>query len=186
MKKILTLLTGIVFVITILVAVGCNHGNTQVTPQEKETPEEETFTESDFAAEILAADSTKVWVSLHDTTIGCKKHLVMQNVTNTGRSKKVIDNLITYVDTGYTVYWMKTDLSEIKKVHQIRIVDSSPWNTLDTCLEAEQILEDKGSYIKFVIPSDADTGTVKYEIIFEDKAKKFWYIDPHLKIPPPQ
>ena len=174
MKKILTHLTGIVFLITILVAGGCKTNKQNAEAIEGNEPViEETLTESDFSAEILAADSNEVWVSLQETSIGCRKHLVMQNITHSERSKKVIDTLTTVVYPGYTVRWVKADSAKLKKVHHVRILDSSPWNTSDSCLAGEEVVTFEGNYIKFVIPSDADTGTVKYEIIFEDKDKIF-------------
>jgi plastocyanin len=180
MKMFLTLLTGIVFVITILVAAGCNQVNKEVTTEDQEA----TLTESDFESEILAADETKVWITLQDTSIGCKKHLIMQNVTHDKRSKKVIDTLETLVYPGDTVRWVKAKRAELNRVHQVRILDSSPWDTSDSCLAGEEIETLRGPYIEFVIPSDADSGIVKYEIIFQDKDKNYWYIDPQLKIPP--
>jgi hypothetical protein len=63
-------------------------------------------------------------------------------------------------------------------------MDASPWDLNDSCLEGYEVEADAGKYIEFKIPSNADTGIVKYEIIFEDEDKKFWYIDPHLMIPP--
>lgn len=179
MKKTLTFLTGIVFLIAILVAVGCKEVKMQVTTEDNE----ETLTESELPPAILADDST-VSVIVYDTLIGCRKHLVMQNVTPSERSKKAVDTLTTVVYPGYTVIWVKHDSAKLKKVHQVRILDSSPWSTSDSCLAGTVIEADAGNYIKFDIPLDADTGTVKYEVIFEDKDKEFWYIDPHLRIPP--
>jgi hypothetical protein len=181
MKKTLTFLTGIVFLIAILVAVGCKAVKMQVTTEDNE----ETITESELPPAILADDST-VTVVVYDTMIGCRKHLVMQNVMPDERSKKVVDTLTTVVRRGFTVVWVKVNGSELRKVHQVRIMDSSPWNTSDSCLAGEEeIVAASRSYIKFVIPLDANPGTVKYEVIFEDKDKNYWYIDPHLKIPPP-
>jgi hypothetical protein len=179
MKKTLTFLTGIVFLIAILVAVGCKEVKMQVTTEDND----ETLTESELPPAILADDST-VTVVVYDKMIGCFKHLIMENVTDTGRSKKVIDTLTTIVRPGYTVIWVKHDSAKLKKVHHVRILDSSPWSTSDTCLAGTVIEADAGNYIKFDIPLDADTGKVKYEVIFEDKDKNFWYIDPHLRIPP--
>jgi hypothetical protein len=96
----------------------------------------------------------------------------------------VIDTLETEVYPGYTVNWVKSRSDGLKKVHHVRIMDSSPWNTSDSCLAGREEIVGSRSYIKFVVPLDADTGKVKYEIIFEDADKAYWYIDPHLKIPP--
>lgn len=182
MKKILTLLTGIVFLITILVAGGCTstaEKNTEATP-------EDTRSDLDFALDILNGDSTKVFVYLKDTLKDGRKHLEMHNVKHTGeQGKKVIDTLTTVVYPKYTVFWRKTSDSEIQRILLVRIVDSEPWDLKDTCfvgVESEEA-EERG-ITKFVIPSTADTGTVKYEIIFKDRDKKIWCIDPHLKIPP--
>jgi hypothetical protein len=180
MKKILTHLTGIVLIITILFTVGCKHG------QEQETvaSEEETLTDMQIAMTILGEDSDKVFVFVEDTVIDGKMHLNMFNVKHTGeQGKKVLDSLTTEVQPENTVYWRKTSDAELKKIHLVRIVDSGPWNLIDTCLIGveSEVEEDKKS-VKFVIPSTADSGTVKYELIIEDKDKKLWCIDPYLMI----
>jgi hypothetical protein len=171
-----------VFIITILVAGGCTSNEVKDT---EPTPED-TRSDLDFALGILNGDSTKVFVYLKDTLIDGRKHLEMHNVKHTGeQGKKVIDTLTTVVYPKYTVHWKKTTDSEIQRIHLVRIVDSKPWDLKDTCLvgvESEEA-EERGT-TKFVIPSNADTGTVKYEIIFQDKDKNIWCIDPHLKIPP--
>jgi hypothetical protein len=188
MKKILTLHTGLAILITILIAFGCNRGKLQVRGADDEI----ILSDSAFASLIIADDPTKHYISVEDTFYAGRFHLIMQNYDSKGvQGKKVIDNLETVVDPGHTVYWNKTSRSDIKKVNFIRIVDPKPWSLIDSCLiglESEETL-DRGS-VKFIIPSDADSGTVKYEIVFTIKddsdahKKKTWCIDPHLRIPP--
>lgn len=179
MKKKLTLLTGIAVLIAILSIGSCN----RVSPKSITEDNDKTLTKSELPPEISEAEST-IRIIVYDIEIGCRKHLEMQDDTDTGRGKKVIDSLTTVVHRGETVVWAKDDSAKLRKIHQVRIIDSSPWKTKDSCLEAEEIKQVTGTYLKFVIPSDADTGTVKYEIIFEDRNKNYWYIDPHLRIPP--
>lgn len=184
MKKKLTLLTGIAFLIAILIACGC----TATGEKETEPAQEDTRTDLDFAQDIIGDDTTKVFVFVEETFIDCRMHLIMQNVKHTGaHGKKVVDTLTTVVYPGYTVFWKKTKESRIHKIHQVRVMDTMPWN-LDTCLVGSEIDRDSQSLVQLVIPSTEDTGSVKYEIIFEykDEAnhKSFWCIDPHLRIPP--
>ena len=188
MKKHLTILTGIVFAILTLVASGCNQGVTK----EESAVEEEILTDSAFASAIIAEDPTKLFVSVEDTFYDGRFHLIMQNYDRNGvQGKKVVDNLETTVYPGNVVYWNKSSRSELHKINFVRIVDSKPWGIFDECLVGVESddAEDRGS-VKFIIPPGADTGIVKYEIVFTVKdelgkhKKKTWCIDPHLRIPP--
>ena len=93
MKKILTLQTGIVFLITILIAGGCSNGN-------------------------KLDNTTKVEIYVKAKEQDGRMHLEMYNAKHP--DKKVVDSLYTDVLPGYTVIWKKVDQSGIKKVNHIR------------------------------------------------------------------
>jgi len=179
MKKILTHLTGIAFVIAILVAGSCQRDFKQKTGGGA-LPETDTTTSEHFP-EILVNEMNK-GISLKDTLIGCKIHLLMQNVDQNGpKGKKVVDSLITVVYRGDIIHWTKEKDCNIQKIHHIRIIPALNWDPSDTCIVAGEDMLYRGAF-KLEIPETADTGTFKYEIIFEDKNKEFWCIDPYLRI----
>jgi hypothetical protein len=180
MKKTLTLLTASVFVLVILLAGACSNSTKQEAEGEpKAIPETDTITSEDFPK--ILVDDRKKGISLEDTVIGCKRHLLMQNVSHTGsRGEEVVDSLYTDVYYGDIIYWARDRESPIK-VHHVRIIKAMTWNTIDTCIVASEDTEFRGAF-KLEIPSTADTGLVKYEIIFEDADKAFWCIDPYLRI----
>jgi hypothetical protein len=176
MKRNLIVLTGIVFVI-VLAAGGCKQG-----AESQGTTDDKGATKVVRSFMYDPADSTTVEIYLKDTLIGCMKHLEMYDEKFPGvAGDRVIDSLETVVRRGYTVVWKKTHKAEIKKIHHIRIMDSTPWNLSDTCIVISE--DSTKALFHLKIPSDADTGTVKYEIIFEDKDDNIWSIDPYLKIP---
>jgi hypothetical protein len=179
MKKILTLLTASVFVLVILLAGACSNSTKQEAKGEpKAIPETDTITSEDFP-EILVNESTK-GISLKATVIGCRRHLLMQNVSHTGsRGEEVVDSLYTDVYYGDTIYWARDRESPIK-VHHVRIIDPLTVNKKDTCLVAQNDKEFNGAF-KLEIPFAADTGLFKYEIIFKAN-NQFWCIDPYLRI----
>lgn len=165
MKKILTLLTGIVFIITILVAGGC--GNADRQNKAASTGDDPGVTET---------DTTRVEIYLKAILLDGSMHLEMYD------SKKpkceVVDNLVTVVYPGYTVSWKKATDSEIDEVLYIRPVKENGG------IFPEDAMEDKGLF-KLIIPPNAPYDSIeKYEIVF--KAKKdttTWIIDPYLRIP---
>jgi len=163
MKKILTLLAGIVFLIAILVADGCN-----ISKKENgSTPGK------DAPAEAIA-DSKKARIYLKDTLIDGSIQLLMHNEKHPDR--KVINDLVTNVYPGDTVIWKKAHKSNIDKIKLIRIVE-----------ECEPSLRDgvrkvNGNY-ELVIPSDAKPDIAKYEILFTVKQDATTHtIDPYLRI----
>ena len=179
MKKNLTLLTGIAVIAAILIAGSCQN-DTKPKGEGTAIPETDTITSEDFPV-ILENDST-IGISLGDTVISCKRRLFMQNVSQRGpEGKKVIDSLYTDVYHGYTVKWAKEKKTNIHKIHQVRIINALTWNLIDTCIVAGEDEDYRGAF-KLEIPSTADTGVYKYEIIFEDTDHVFWCIDPYLRI----
>ena len=113
MKKNLVLLTGIVFVITILLAGGCGSGNKQelVADVENESTTEE-------SKEDILTDSTKVKIYLKDSLIDGRMHLEMYDSRDTTKIK--VDSLYTLVYPGSTVTWKKATNSNVKDVIDIR------------------------------------------------------------------
>jgi hypothetical protein len=179
MKKILAILTGIAVIIVILIAGACSNSAKQEAEGEpKAILETDTITSEDFP-DILVNDS-ELGISLEETLIGCKRHLIMQNVSHTGsRGKEIVDSLFTDVYYGDIVHWAKNRGSLIH-LHHIRLIDPLSVNKKDTCLVAQNDDEFRGVF-KLEIPYNADTGVFKYEIIFKVK-NEYWCIDPYLRI----
>ncbi len=158
MKKLLTILAGIVLLITILVAGSCGNSKKRNTPN--------------------VEDSTKVDIYLKAILIDGSMHLEMYD------SRKhpcpVIDGLLTVVYGGYTVTWKKAAESNIKTVEDIRGIDDfgNIFGNLNKETEPESLWTLK-------IPDPAEPDTVKYEIDFTVKGDKdtIYTIDPYLKIP---
>ena len=175
MKKNLTFLTGIVFLITILVAGSCGNSEKQNSPPE----EEEIPNDSPKVADA----PTSVSIYLKDTLIDGRMHLEMYHARDS--LKKVIDTLTTVVYRGYTVTFMNADESNIKKVNHIRLVE------VDSIFSGEVIEVEGRSLFKLEILPNAPYDTiVKYEIVFtvkdttkETTKETTWCIDPYLKIP---
>ncbi len=92
MRKKSLFLTGIVFLIPMLMAGGCNR------PQDPE-------------------DSTKVKIYLKAVEIDDVIHLEMHDSNKP--ANKVIDDLGTLVPAGSTVIWKRTVFSGIKKIERI-------------------------------------------------------------------
>ena len=183
MKKNLTFLTGIVFLITILVAGSCGNSEKQNSPPE----EEEIPNDSPKVADA----PTSVSIYLKDTLIDGRMHLEMTDdrhlemYDDKDPKKKVIDTLTTVVYRGYTVTFMNADESNIKKVNHIRLVE------VDSIFSGEVIEVEGRSLFKLEILPNAPYDTiVKYEIVFtvkdttkETTKETTWCIDPYLKIP---
>ncbi|MCK5101538.1 MAG: hypothetical protein KAR17_01945 [Cyclobacteriaceae bacterium] len=172
MKKNLVLLTGIVFVITILLAGGCGSGNKQelVADVENESTTEE-------SKEDILTDSTKVKIYLKDSLIDGRMHLEMYEERDSCR--RVINDLVTYVYPGYTVKWRKASKSNINKVEFINIKEVYGTEFSDSVRLV-------GDSHQLEIPCDAKTGIIIYEIHFTVKDHKdtIYIIDPYLRIPP--
>ena len=179
MKRNLIVLTGIVFVISILIAVGCQ--------QPKQTDSTEGETELTFGyinPSLLASDST-VEISLKDTLIDGRYHIFMYDSNDS--TIQVVDNLYTDVEPGWTVYWINAPGSNIKEILNIRPVLE---NGVLFTEEAEEIeLFDKKLY-KYKVPDEITPPvTEKYEIVFtvkiqegEEEKESTWCIDPYLRI----
>jgi hypothetical protein len=168
MKKNLILLTGIVFLITILAAGGCGNNKKNDSPKE-EIPNN---------SPKVKDDSTKVDIYLKAVLIDGSMHLEMYD------SRKhpcpAIDGLITVVYPGYTVTWKKAAESNINQVEDIRL------KTDDGKLFGNEVQEIKAKSLwTLEIPATAKPDTIKYEIDFNVTGDKdtTYTIDPYIKIP---
>ena len=167
MKKNLTHLTGIVFLITILVAGGCS--NPADDNGKEETPQE-----------VAGLDEIpkKVTIYLKAIKIKGEKHLEMYDSNNP--DIVVVDSLVTLVNPGDTVVWEIISYWRMKKITKIgrptkgEIIDK----------DAEPIPDSKN--FSLIIPEDAPVPSEKekYDIEFKGWFGKIWPIDPYLKIPP--
>jgi len=165
MKKILTHLTGIVFLITILIAVGCENGKKQNDSANEKTPL------------VKAVDnSTTVRVYLKDIEIDGIMHLEMYDSKKPGC--EVVDNLVTVVNPGDTVIFYNAHKSDIKNVTEIRLLKPG------FAISSESFKPDSGLYVLIIDPQAPDSTIVKYEIDFTvKKDTDTTTIDPYLKIP---
>ena len=164
MKKILTHLTGIGFLLAILIAGSCNRAT---TPKDG--------TDGNAGMAVVKPDSTIITIFLKDREILGTMHLEMSD------SKKpqcpVIDNLETLVYPGDSVIWKKAKNSKIDEILHIRPVEKGG------IIFPEEPTLDK-SLFKIKIPENAIPGIEKYEIVFTVKNDTTIYtVDPYLKIP---
>jgi hypothetical protein len=171
MKKILTHLTGIVFLITILAAGGCNNSSEKKnnSAQEEEGPA------------INVESTTHLDVFLKDTVILGTMHLLISDSKKTGCD--VIDTHTAVVYPGYTVRWRNAKESSIDEILDILPVPVGDSTIFGAPVEVERDAESRKLY-KLEIPPDSTLlGTiVKYEIVFI-VGKDTTTIDPYLRIP---
>jgi len=161
MKKNLLLLTGIVFLITVLAAGGCNKGKMPIGSTPKD----------------FIKDSTKVKIYLKAIKIEGEIHLKMYDSNK--RRHKVVDTLETFVPPGSTVIWKRTWFSGIKKIEKIGST-SGDGNIFKE--DAQPIPNSKR--FKLEIPKNVSPGEVEeYDIEFLDKDSNPQSIDPYLRIP---
>lgn len=182
MKKILTHLTGIVFLITILAAGGCNSNNKQNDQTAKIADSEQVV-----APAKVQADSTKVEIFLKEIKINGIVHLEMYDSKK--EECKVIDSHLIVVRPGYTVKWKNTPGSEIDDIIQIRTVggDGTFFGALPEIdsTEVDSTKLFRMGTLKLEIPESATPDTlIKYKIVFTlKKDSNIYTIDPYLEIP---
>ncbi len=175
MKKNLILLTGIVFLITILAAGGCSTGKKQngSTPVVNLADS----TEAEKGLKAVEDDPTTVIIYLKDREINGIMHLEMSDSRKPDCS--VIDNLETVVTPGDTIIFKKAQHSKVKEVTNIRV----EYKVEKISLEDFRV--DSGLYVLVLDPHGPWNIIVKYDIEFFIKKDTTYTIDPYLKIPPP-
>jgi len=164
MKKFLKHLTGIVFVITILIAGSCRTGDKQ----------NGSTTENNGPAMGVMVP-TQVDVYLNAILLDGQVHLLMYD------SKKpdceVMDNLFTVVNPGNTVKWQKVKDSKIDEIIDVQLVKAD--SRFEISSDGIGVMRS----FKIDIPDDADTGTIKYEVEFTTTlVTDTSTIDPYLRI----
>ena len=161
MKKNLTFLTGIVFLITILVAGGC-----------------ESETEDDPKVPLRGEVTIYLMKAFEDDS---GKHLKMYD--SNYPDSIVVDTLETLVEPGTKVFWVVLNDSGIKKLKKIspkdgpgKIITGDATGFLYTLFTKKK---------KLNIPDNAPKPCERegYDIMFKYKDGKTWKIDPYLKIP---
>lgn len=165
MKKVLINLTGIVFLITILLAAACGNSKKQNEPEELATLDE----------------STTVNVFLKEIEIGESMHLLMYDSRKS--ECPVIDGLISDVNRGDTVKFRKGKNSRIESVEDVRLIEVEG----DPKIYKERFEPGGVVYYQLILDTNAlqnDT-FVKYEIHFMVKGHKdtTYIIDPYLRLP---
>ena len=165
MKKILTHLTGIVFLFAILIAGGCSQdsgsrpiGNNKV----------EIYCKAFVENGVLKFEMSD---SKDDTKVVAK--------LTKDDNKKLVANHITNVEPGNKVIWIWTDDSVIKKF--VKIGPPIPGEIITG--NAKRILFSKKLKLKIPRNAPIPSEKEKYDIEFKDKDGKLHKIDPYLKIP---
>lgn len=171
MKNTLTLLAGIVFLIAILAASGCNRGS-------KSNRE----TESEGQMKAVTIDTTQVDVVMEEIMIGGEMHLKMFDSKHS--DVYVIDGLLTTVYRGYTVKWKKAKDSNISDVISITPKED-PFNIFPKEGAIGPDGNDRDYYKKIVIPDSAKPGIIKYIIKFTVGVDTIT-VDPYLEFPDEQ
>jgi len=170
MKKNLTLFTGIVVVITVLIAGACNR-----------SPEPSSSTgEGD--------DERTKAVYLKDTTVNGEMHLFMYDKKS---ECGVIDDHLIVVKRNHTVKWKNANDSRIEEILYIRPVGDTAFfgavPEVDTeDFDSTEVFSLNKGVFKLVIPDTATLDTlIKYEIKFtvDGENPGPHIIDPYLKVP---
>ena len=171
MKKNLILLTGIVFLITVLAAVGCS--NDDESDRSKQQAVIKTLIE-----EGTIDNPKRVRIYVKDTLMEGNMHLLMYDSNDP--DKKVIDTLYTLVLPGMKVIWKIDPLSRIERINKI---GPSTDNRNIFHEDASERLFHRG--LKLRLEDGIEGPEEKYDIEIIDTDGKTWpTIDPYLKIPP--
>jgi len=156
MKKIFTLSTGIVFLISILIAGGCN----------------------------LTKYPRPKRVIIYLKAIGGKgkKQLDMRD----SNGQQAIDSLTTDVQPGTIVIWKREWAGKIKKIDSIYPDIPPSGIRKGIIFTSNPGKRSIGQGYIFIVPGDAETGRLpeKYKIEFTHKDNTKTLIDPFLRIPP--
>ena len=156
MKKKLTLLTGIVFLIAILIASGCK-------PVELLQP---------------TKDKKIVLIYLKDTIKDGKHHLIMYDSND---SKKVVDNLVTEVKDSTQIFWTLANDSGIRSIKRIKQKEKG--KILTKTIKGAVFRPT--DVLTYRVPGKQTPNDIQgYKIKYQDEENNIWEIDPQLKIPP--
>ena len=160
MKKILTLLTGIVLLITVLAVGGCKSATTN----------------DDSNSSNDSKDLKKVIIYVKAVEKNDGMHLEMYDSNDT---TKVVDTLVTIVEPGTKVIWKLAENSGIKRIKKI-----GPKERGEIIIgDANRILFFNRFKLKIPDNEIKPSTEEKYDIVFVDKKdKKETPIDPYLKI----
>lgn len=170
MKKNLTILTGIVLLISLLIAFGCRS-------KEKEEEKEEAI-----EIEVISEANVTIFLNAAVEREHNRKHLEMYNSYNP--DSLVVDSLVTGVKSGEIIIWDRKPGNGIKRVIHVRPVLE---NGILMPEAAKEMSYEKKKVFMIKIPVvPNDTIIEKYEIVFEDDDNNTWCIDPYLRIPPPK
>ncbi len=156
MKKTLTFLTGILLLITILVA-GFKPAN-------------------DNDDSNVSQDSKKVEIHCKAYVKDGVMHFEMYDSNN---PTIVGDNITTDVEPGTKVTWIWLPDSEIQEFVKIGPKKTGPIMTGN----AEKVLGTKKLQLKIPKKAPIPSAKEKYDIVFKDKDGNIHPIDPYLRIP---
>jgi hypothetical protein len=168
MKKNLTLLTGIVFVFTILVAVGCNQNDIN----DLQLPD------NDGRPPITWEELDTVIIFLKAVDENGEKHLQMYDSNDI--SNIVVDSLTTFVRDSTLVIWTLTTDSEIRRLKKIK-----PKKDNGVIMPGPATGFFNFKKKKHRVPVGQTEGAQEgYLIRFKCTDGTHVEIDPHLRIPP--
>ena len=181
MKKNLTFLTGIVFVITILIAGACGSA-----PENDSQTFADPAVETDPIVQTVPEEVDTVIIYLVEAfEENGTKHLRMYD--SHYPENRVVDNLETFVWPGTVVIWVALNDSGIKKLKKISPKDSNSNRNImhkDAAGFFYTLFTGKKKHIvpdNAPRPSEIEGYLIKFK--HEDGGSP-WEIDPYLKIPP--
>jgi hypothetical protein len=157
MKNLFRLSTGIVFIVSILVTVGCYSQETSPT-------------------DIPGNSKVKIYIRLHVDQISGEKYLEMCDPQNFWVKDSLLE---TYVKPGDKVKWILVPESGIKEILEIKGLDGKIFKK-----NPSKIFLSKN--FKFIIPDDVEPGEkeeyyIRFKIYGDNSEYK---TDPMLRVPP--
>jgi hypothetical protein len=168
MKKTLTFLTGIAFLIAILISISCNQTGINGIQSMK----------NDGRPPITWEELDTVTIFLKAIDVGEEKHLQMYDSNDP--SNIVVDTLTSYVRDSTLVLWKLAKDSGIKRLKKIK-----PKKDDGVIMPGPATGFLNGKKKKHKVPDGQTPGNAEaYLIRFICEDGKLVEIDPHLKIPP--
>ena len=169
MKKTLTHLTGIVFLIAILAAAGCS--------SEETTPSEPQDKDAEISLVFIYCKAVEKEGELHFTMWDLSK----DTIVSTHSSKdpvELINKLVTKVEPGDLVFWQWSRKSEVTEF--VKVAPKTPGNIMPG--DAKPADEFKKAYLR--VPNGVQRNQQEsyyIEFIWKGDTVK---VDPHLRVPP--